>query len=247
MIRLLRYCLFLVILSACKPLYQVSEVKPSHYELKTAKNDSITNLSVLPYKKQLDSEMKQVIAYSDSSLTRDGFESSLGNFVLMATEEYININKPELSGNCILFINRGGLRNNLPKGEIKVYNIFELMPFDNELVMLTVSGKKINEGLQTIVEKRHSFFGLSLIINNNNEILQAKIGNKIIEDNKIYKIITSDFIANGGDKFDFLLNPISYKLSNIKIRDAIIEYCKMLSEQNKQIIPYTDERFQISK
>ena len=77
MIRLLRYYLFLVILSACASRLHVSEVKTTHYELKASKNDSITDLSLLPYKIELDKEMNQVIAYSDSALTRDGFESSL--------------------------------------------------------------------------------------------------------------------------------------------------------------------------
>ncbi|MBK7667363.1 MAG: 5'-nucleotidase C-terminal domain-containing protein [Sphingobacteriaceae bacterium] len=91
--------------------------------------------------------METVIAKSDSSLTKDGFESSLGNFVLMATEEFININKPEIAGNCVLFINRGGLRNNLPMGEITKGNIFEVMPFDNEIVILTLSGQKLKKVL----------------------------------------------------------------------------------------------------
>ena len=153
MIRLLRYGIFLVILSACATHFKVSETKSTHYELKSAKNDSTTLLSTLPYKQKLDLEMKQVIAYSDSALTRDGFEPSVGNFVLMATEEFITINKKEIAGNCILFMNRGGLRNNLPIGEITKGNIFELMPFENEIVILTLSGQKLKESIDGMVKE----------------------------------------------------------------------------------------------
>jgi len=217
----------------------------SHISVKESSYQDSSIKLVNFYKQQLESETQKIIVYSSQALNKDNHQHALGNFVCDAMKY---IGEKTIFDTCdIVLVNRGGLRANLPKGEIKVYNIFELMPFDNELVLLTVSGKKINEGLKTIVEKRHSFLGMQIIINTNNEILEAKIGGRTIEENKNYKIITSDYIANGGDKFDFLLNPINYKSCNIKIRDAIISYCKLLSEQQKQIIPYTDERFQISK
>lgn len=247
MIRLLRYCLFLVILCACKSHYHVSEVKPSHYELKTAKNDSIANLSALPYKAGLDKEMKTVIAKSDSSLTRDGFESSLGNFVLMATEEFININRPEIAGNCVLFINRGGLRNNLPMGEITKGNIFEVMPFDNEIVILTLSGQKLKESIDGMI-KENKLISFNLLMD-----LKDKQAENIIvysspfDINKTYKVVTTDYLAMGGDNCHFFGKPISYETTGVKLRDAIINYCESLTKNNIQIRPLRFGRIKISK
>ena len=217
----------------------------SHISVKESSYQDSSIKLVNFYKQQLEEETQKIIAYSVQDLKKENNQHALGNFVCDAMKY---IGEKTIMDSCdIVLVNRGGLRANLPKGEIRVYNIFELMPFDNELVLLTVSGKKIIEGLNTIVVKRHSYLGLKLTINANDEILETKIGGKNIEENKNYKILTSDYIANGGDKFDFLMNPIEYKLCNIKIRDAIISYCIKLTEQQKQIIPYTDERFQISK
>jgi 2',3'-cyclic-nucleotide 2'-phosphodiesterase (5'-nucleotidase family) len=135
MFRLLRYTLFLVILSACTVHNRVSEVKPTHYDIKSSKNDSIALLSTLPYKQKLDLEMKQVIAYNDSNLTKDGNDNSLGNFALRTVEDYVRTNKNEIAGRHIIILNRGGLRNNLPMGEITRGHIFELMPFDNDQLL----------------------------------------------------------------------------------------------------------------
>jgi 2',3'-cyclic-nucleotide 2'-phosphodiesterase (5'-nucleotidase family) len=217
----------------------------SHINVKESSYQDSSIKLVNFYKQQLEEETQKIIAYSVQDLKKENNQHALGNFVCDAIKY---IGEKTIMDSCdIVLVNRGGLRANLPKGEIRVYNIFELMPFDNELVLLTVSGKKIIEGLNTIVVKRHSYLGLKLTIKANDEILDTKIGGKNIEENKNYKILTSDYIANGGDKFDFLMNPIEYKLCNIKIRDAIISYCIKLTEQQKQIIPYTDERFQISK
>jgi 2',3'-cyclic-nucleotide 2'-phosphodiesterase (5'-nucleotidase family) len=247
MFRLLRYTLFSVILSACTAHYKVSEAKPSHYELKSAKNDSAALLSALPYKQKLDIEMKKAVAYSDSALTREGFETSLGNFVMMATEEYITTNKKELAGNCVIMINRGGLRNNLPKGEITKGNIFELMPFDNEIVILKLSGQKLFDAIKAMLkEKKLVSLNLSMKIRiDAPEDIQ--VNGKPFDISKDFYVITSDYLAMGGDNCSFFGKPISYEDTNEKLRDAIMLYCENLTKNNKHIQPVRTGGFKISE
>jgi 2',3'-cyclic-nucleotide 2'-phosphodiesterase (5'-nucleotidase family) len=247
MIRLLRYSIFLVILSACTAHFKVSEVKSTHYELKQSKNDSITLLSTLPYKQQLDLEMKQVIAYSDSALTRDGFETSLGNFVLMAANHYINTNKKELSGNYVVFVNRGGLRNNLPMGEITKGNIFELMPFDNEIVILTLSGQKLRESIAVMLkENKLVSYNLSMDVKDK-QAENILVNHTPLDTNKTYKVITTDYLAMGGDNCSFFGKPLVYEETKVRLRDAIITYCESLTKNNKHIKPEKFGAVRISK
>jgi 2',3'-cyclic-nucleotide 2'-phosphodiesterase (5'-nucleotidase family) len=247
MIRLLRYCLFLIILSACKSHYHVSEAKPSHYELKTAKNDSITLLSVLPYKAGLDKEMKTVIAKSDSSLTRDGFETSIGNFVLMAMEQYISAKKPDIAVGSVFIVNRGGLRNNLPLGEITKGNIFELMPFDNELVILKISGQNLMECVKAMIKEK-KLLSWNLYMNlKNNEPDEIYVDAKLFDIHQTYFVITSDYLAMGGDNCHFFGKPVSYETTGLKLRDVIINYCESLTKNNTTIKPVRLGRIKISK
>jgi 2',3'-cyclic-nucleotide 2'-phosphodiesterase (5'-nucleotidase family) len=247
MFRLLRYTLFLVILSACTAHYHVSETKSTHYDLKASKNDSIALLNTLPYKQKLDLEMKQVIAYSDSALTKDGFETSLGNFVLMASEDYIHLNKKEVAGNCVFILNRGGLRNNLPKGEITKGNIFELMPFDNEIVILKITGQKLFEGIKAMLkEKKLIAWNLSMKIRvDAPEDIQ--VNGKPFDISKDVFVVTTDYLAMGGDNCSFFSKPISYEDTNEKLRDAIINYSEGLTKNNKHIQPRRTGGFKISE
>ena len=247
MIRLLRYCIFLVILSACTHHLHVSEVKTSHYELKTSKNDSITDLSVLPYKEKLDKEMNQVVAYSDSALTRDGFESSLGNFVLMAAEDYINSSRKTYTGNSVIILNRGGLRNNLPKGEITKGNIFELMPFDNEIAILKISGEKFKECITAMIKEKKLISRNLVLLVKNTEPEEITIFKKPLNINEDYFIITTDYLAMGGDNCNFFGKPISYENTGIKLRDAIISYCESLTKNNTHLKPLRFEQIKFSK
>lgn len=247
MIRLLRYCLFLVILCACKSHYHVSEIKPSHYELKTAKNDSITLLSVLPYKAGLDKEMKTVIAYSDSSLTKDGNDPSLGNFACRTVEDYIRTNRNEIAGKHIVVLNRGGLRNNIPVGEITKGHIFELMPFDNEVVVLQITGEKLMDCIRSMIkDKKLISRNLSFTVKDN-EAFDIKIWGFPFNIKEDYYIVTTDYLAMGGDNCSFFGKPVSYETTKIKLRDVIIDYCMMLTKINKHIIPERTIEIRISK
>lgn len=247
MFRLLRYTLFLVILSACKAHYQVSEVKPTHYELKTSKNDSIVALNTLPYKNKLDLEMKQVIAYSDSILTKDGNDVSLGNFACRTVEDFVRTNKNAIAGKHIVILNQGGLRNTIPAGEITKRHIFELMPFDNEIVILKISGEKLMECIQSFIkDKKLISRNLSFLIKDG-EALNIKIWGQPFDIKEDYFIVTTDYLAMGGDNCIFFSKPLSYETTLVKLRDAMIDHCMALTKINKHIIPDRTVEIRVSK
>jgi 2',3'-cyclic-nucleotide 2'-phosphodiesterase (5'-nucleotidase family) len=247
MFRVLRYTLFCVILNACAANLNVSDTRASHYELKSLTSDSIAQISISPYKETLDKEMVKVIAYSDSALTKEGPEPVLGNFVSMAVEEYIDNNYPEFKNNYIIILNRGGLRNNLPQGPVTKNNIYELMPFDNEITILTISGQKLMDGLKAMTSEK------KLFSNYLNMLVKDKIPEEIFIHGKPfdiaqnYVVITTDYLAMGGDNCSFFAKPLSYKNTGVKLRDAIIGYCDSLTKNNKTIKPLRFGNIRISK
>jgi len=233
------------VLESCSKIYIKQEQNFTHLNLKDVSSNQKVNAELINYKLKVTEETEKTIAFSAAVLKKEGDETTLGNFVcdalmFAAKKEFANI-KPDA-----VLINRGGLRVNLPEGNIKIINVFELMPFENELVLVKITGQKLLDGIALVIEKKHPFFGL-FIKADNQKLLEAKINGENIEPQKLYTIITSDYLASGGDSFVFLKNPITTEKSNLKIRDAIINYCIYLSENKKQIIPYTDGRLQISK
>lgn len=199
----------------------------------------------MEYKQKVESETGKIIAYSENHLTREGVQSTLGNFVcdalaFAASKEFKDLNP------AIVIVNRGGLRANLPEGDIKVVNIFELMPFDNEMVILRISGEKLLEFISLFEDKKHFFSGLKVTLKDN-KVTELLAENAPIERSGMYTLVTSDYLYNGGDRFHFLKDPVSVRSTGLKIRDAIIDYCTYLTNNGKHIIPYTDERVNISK
>jgi len=133
-------------------------------------------------------------------------------------------------------LNNGGLRASLPHGEITRGKIFELMPFENEMIVLELDGETTLELVNFIAEKGGMpVAGLTLVIENNKP-QNITINGKPFDKNKTYKVVTSDYLANGGDKLSMLNKRLNDKLTGIKIRDAIIEY---FIEQNKKGVTIT--------
>lgn len=234
-----------IFLVSCSKHYAKQKQEFSHYSFPDKTEKASEKDSVLRYKQKVDAETSRQIAVSTGELTKDNAETTLGNFVCdalkYASEKAFKDKKSDL-----VVVNRGGLRTNLPKGNIKVIHIFELMPFDNEMVLVTVSGKKLMEMLPLIGDKKHPFLGMKIKIAGN-KVTSALINGEAIDENKNYTLITSDYLFNGGDNFVFLKDPVEVLYSNIKIRDAIISYCDYLTANNKQLTPYTDGRIEVSK
>lgn len=234
-----------VFFTSCKNHYIKQKEEFAHLALKDNSENKTSLDSISRFKKKVDAETGRIISISEGELTKDGAETTLGNFVCDALL-YAAANKFKEEKTDLVILNRGGLRTNLPKGEIKVINIFELMPFENEMVSVKITGEKLLEFLPLLLEKKHPFFGFKIKIEGT-KITSALINNLEIEKTKIYTLITSDYLANGGDNFFFLKDPLGVKNYNIKIREAIIAYCDYLAINNKQIIPYKDGRLEVSK
>ena len=99
----------------------------------TLKADSGLLKLLMPYTDSVHKSMDAVIGFSINGLTKKQPESILGNFMadcmkVMAEKKFHQ--KVEIA-----FINYGGMRSYIPKGEIFVEKIYELMPFDNLIVL----------------------------------------------------------------------------------------------------------------
>jgi 2',3'-cyclic-nucleotide 2'-phosphodiesterase (5'-nucleotidase family) len=237
MFRLLRYTLFFIVLNACTPALRVSDTKTSHHELKSLKTDPEADRTISPYKDALQKEMTQVVANCDSALTRDGTEPTVGNFVLLAMEEFITNYDPAIAENCVLIMNRGGLRNNLPAGPVTKGHIFELMPFENEMVIVTITGDKLLEAVRYMLRDKKILSHHLAVKARENVPEELLVHNAPFEANKNYSIVTTDYLAMGGDNCTFFKDPIAYRVTKLKLRDVLMQYCESLTKNKRTIKP----------
>ena len=238
-----------ILLSACSTQLVIKSKQNSIVSVSASPDSLITSI-IEPYKIGIDSVMNEVLCVSEIEMTKGKPESLLGNFVTdLCLDQY-----SDLADICIM--NNGGLRSTLPQGEITRGKIYELMPFENELVVLELNALELFDLIEYIfVREGEPFSGLSvysidscMVLSSRNilyrqgdnilmsvPVIASSCGGEeevyiVSEIKETYKIrvLTSDYLANGGDKMSFFNNKNQLKVG-LKIRDAIINYCK--SEQ----------------
>lgn len=181
----------------------------------------------LPYKAEIEKDMSRVIGITTAEMMKDKPESSLTNFLgdLLLQEGKETARdlgqeiEPEIS-----FYNYGGIRTFLPEGEITVGKIFELMPFENEMVFLKLSGSQIKEFFNYVAKTGGQSIGGARFKISGDVAVNAEVGGKPLDESKFYWLVTNDYVAAGGDDLVMFLNNSGYISANKKIRDVIIEY-----------------------
>ncbi|MEK6614561.1 MAG: 5'-nucleotidase [Bacteroidota bacterium] len=210
----------------------------------TVMEDSVIKSDISPYKIKLEKEMSVVLAISEQTMMKNNPEGLLGNF---STDAVLKMSREYSKDSCkvdFCVLNNGGLRNSLPKGNITKYDVFSLMPFENEIVLLTLSGDAVKELLDFIANKKGApVAGLRMKIINQ-MASDVMIGDKPFDVTKSYTVATSDYLAGGGDNMTFFASASRRQSLNKKIRDAIIEYLLNESENGNTIKVIKDGRIQ---
>ena len=202
---------------------------------------------ITPYRELLEDEMNRVLVVADTIIYKVLPESPLSNLIANLSFERasleaidLGIDEPDL---CLL--NFAGLRVDLPAGEIKVGKVFELMPFENTLEIIELSADSISSMFNYLATvKGQPVANLRFVIENgaSNSIF---INDKPIDRSRSYRVVTTDYLANGGDKMSFFQNPLNREALNIKLRDAIIDHFEAIGRSGKPLNPVMDERISI--
>jgi 2',3'-cyclic-nucleotide 2'-phosphodiesterase (5'-nucleotidase family) len=145
----------------------------------------------------------------------------------------------------LAIVNLGGLRTTIPSGNITVWKIFELMPFENELVIIWLKGDKLLELLQFFAKVGgEGVSGLRMEIRNG-KATNIYIENQPIDISKTYVIATNDYLAGGNDKM-FQLAMYEKRLNTgIKIRNMLLNYIKMETKNGNKIQSSLDGRISV--
>lgn len=232
---LLFYILLIWVASGCanKSLYQASTERSSIAINSEIEPDEEILEIIEPYKIQLAKTMDEVIGYSESEIVKQKGESALGNFVADA----ILKKSREARGKEIdmAAITIGGLRNPIPKGEIMLKTVYELMPFENSVYVLTLTGEQTRLLFEYLAENQNIAIANTVVILRDNKIVNVFIGGKIFDEKKTYTLAISDYLAGGGDHMTFLKDAeITTKLP-LKVRDLIIEEIRQRHAKGQKI------------
>jgi len=239
-LRYLTIIIFLLFLSGCGGNSHFIRAESKVIALssgETAAVDSAVYYMIEPYRSGMSSKMDEVIGVSEQVLEKALPEGLLGNFVADAcfkiATQYYYPDDGHTADFCLL--NNGGLRAPLPAGNITRKNIFELMPFENSLSVLTLKGETLKRLFDFIAAKGGMPVSRLEMAIQNAQAENVLIAGVAFDKEKVYKVITSDYLANGGDGLFFLSEQIKHDNLNLKVRDALLEYISMLKSEGKKI------------
>lgn len=236
-----------LVIYSCSTQYNLTQYETKNIPVNQYVNkmDSQLVLHYMPYKQQLEQDMQRVISVTDNEMAKDKPESLLTNFLadLLIEEGKIEFQKKvQDEVLSVSYFNYGGIRTFLPKGEITVGKIFELMPFENEMVFLRLSGVQIQEFLNHIAEKGGDSVGGCRFVIANKKAKYIRIKGEPLKNNGFYWLVTNDYVANGGDGLEVFTNRDEIKNTGLKIRDIIISHLEKQQEKGHKITATLDGR-----
>jgi 2',3'-cyclic-nucleotide 2'-phosphodiesterase (5'-nucleotidase family) len=201
-------------------------------------------------------ELDAVVGALKGELRKGGMGAgSLGNFVSdgMRWQAGLKLGQPV----DLALINGGGLRrNNISEGELRARDIFELLPFENALVTVELTGEQLTQLLKLIVANREAQSGARVIYftkaDKTSEIDIVKMrtpgGEKDIDPQSTYRVVTIDYIVNrGGDISTLLQAGKNRQPLGITLRDAIMAYVKSETAAGRTIRANLDGRFWLDR
>jgi len=198
-----------------------------------------------PLKQRVGAKMNVVIGQAAETMKGHAPESLLSNF---SADVYKQTATAFLGENVdIAIVNMGGLRTVVTAGNITVGKVFELMPFENELVILWLKGDKLEELLQYFASMGgEGVSGIRMTIDHK-KATNITIDGKSLDRDKIYSITTNDYLAGGNDKMIQLAQHVKRINTGIKVRDMLLDYIKNETMKGNKIQSKLDGRISISR
>lgn len=217
--------------------------------------DSAVVAWLQPLSDSLNAEMNDIIGYTAQEFRpvrskgrinqeqqhRASLARLVSDYTLKWSQHFAqtqNLPLPELA-----VLNHNGLRNAIDSGFITVGNIYEVMPFDNEVVLLVLSGTQMIELFNYIAQLGGTPFSGGELTIDSQSFVSARINGNAFDSRRSYCIATVDFMQSGGDGFTMLKEPKRRIQTGIFLRDVIINEIKNeVHQSNNGLKPRNNPR-----
>jgi len=230
----------LMLISACRPHYQVVSVERTRI-LVDSRYDALPSEKAItfiePFKVKVDSMMGPVVGrsarYMKATRPEGPLSNLLSDIMVWGAKDY---------GEKVDFgmYNMGGVRADLPKGDITYGDVLDIAPFENKIAFGTLSGSEVLELFENIASTGGE--GVSknvrLVITADGKLVSATIDGKPVDPNRDYRVTTIDYVLAGNDRMVALkkcrnVNAPSEESNNS--RYIIVNYFKEMQKQGKEV------------
>ncbi|MDD5207630.1 MAG: 5'-nucleotidase C-terminal domain-containing protein, partial [Desulfobacterales bacterium] len=187
-----------------------------------------------PYADEAEYRLSEIIASLDVPLSSNSArseEAAIGNLVADSMQWF-----SAKWGSDFALINGGSVRHDLPAGPVSLKSIYDMLPFENSIVLITLKGSEVNrlfDTMASIAEGSGAFPQFSRSVNVVLDRTARKIGGVLIkgepiDPNRSYRIATNSYLAGGGDGYKVFLDAGEKFDTGALQQPVLIEYIRQM-------------------
>lgn len=206
-----------------------------------AQSDAGLRRYLAPYQAHLDRELHTVLANAAEELTADDPCGALNYWVV----DLMLRQMKTLAGEAIdmAVVNNHAFRKPLPEGPITLFDVYETLPFDNEIVILKMQASDLMSLMKTIARRGTESFANACIEVKNGRLESLQIAGHEWNPNRIYTVVTIDYLAQGSGGMTAFRKAKEAVYTDIYLRDLIVKEMEKYSREGRLLRAHVDERF----
>ena len=189
--------------------------------------------------------LKEVIAYAPEDLVRSKPECALFDFIV----DRLAADVAKVTGRRVDFgfTNTGGIRVDIPAGDVLLDDLVSMLPFKNYLTWVELKGSDLRTVLEYMAETKPQCISGGRVVIKGGKLVSAEIGGEPLDDERVYGVATIDFLLDGGDGFKLARGARDYVITDVLIGDAILADVRALTAAGKPLEYKTDGRITVEE
>ena len=195
-------------------------------------------------RRQMEKQMQVVVAHTDAELESFAPESPLSNFLtdILLNEASKYVKDTTFDNLDLSMLNFGGIRTSMPKGDVTIGDLYRITPFDNYLTFIVLKGSELRKALGRFTDQFNAPYSGATLVYTNNKPSQILVQGNPIDDNRLYKLVTLNFISDGGDH---LLENIQFEkieYTTMTFREFLVAELKAMTARGETVTGKKDGR-----
>ncbi|MCD7936199.1 MAG: 5'-nucleotidase C-terminal domain-containing protein [Tannerellaceae bacterium] len=247
---MLKICCYLtgliLLVCSCHRGYHVVSLEGKYLPVTTTSHPDREAIELINrYQSRLYEATEEVIGYAVSDLTIGKPESPLTNFT---SDVLLTLDEKYTKGSPVDFslMNVNGHRAPIRKGNITTGDMYNTYSFENELIVLWLTGKEVLQVFDAYARLGGAGISGNVRLRVKDKMIkEASINNLPVEEERIYTVVTLDYLAEGNDGMQALTKALSTEPTGITLREYVTAYIRRQTAGGKQIEATTDQRILI--